>query len=125
MDIYVREVVIGTQEKVIVWVDDEIIHSIDKNHGDKYPPRDATANSHRQLINYFYQYARQMNVSFIFHSNVNSCAKFVRESNLFAQNGMNFKFIVNQTLADKPKAGCLLLCSLIKKQKLDAWGLAK
>jgi hypothetical protein len=79
MDIYIREVVIGNQERVIVWVDDEIINSIDKNVVPNNP-QDATANSHRQLINYFFQYARQMNVSFIFHQNVNSCAKYVRES---------------------------------------------
>jgi hypothetical protein len=54
MDIYVREVVMGNQERVIVWVDDEILHSVDKNLGTNYPPRDATANSHRQLINYIY-----------------------------------------------------------------------
>jgi hypothetical protein len=54
LDIYIREVVIGNQERVIVWVDDEIINAVDKNVGTKNQPKDATANSHRQLINYFF-----------------------------------------------------------------------
>ena len=54
MDIYVREVVMGNQERVIVWVDDEILRSIDRNLATNSPPKDTTAISHRQLINYFY-----------------------------------------------------------------------
>jgi hypothetical protein len=51
MDIYIREVVIGNQERVIVWVDDEIINSIDKNVGTNNSPKDANTTSHRELIN--------------------------------------------------------------------------
>jgi hypothetical protein len=51
MDIYIREVVIGNQERVIVWVDNEIINSIDKNVGTNNSPKDATTTSHRELIN--------------------------------------------------------------------------
>ena len=70
LEIYIREVIIGTQEKVVLWVDSEIFNSIDEKLGMTNPPSDPMIGSHRHLIKYYFNLGWRYNVSFILHSEV-------------------------------------------------------
>jgi hypothetical protein len=67
-------------------------------------------------MSYYHSLAWKLNFSFILHASSLSCGPFIK-TQLFEksyQNAKKFKFIVNQTLGQQPRAGVNLLCILIK-----------
>lgn len=76
MIIYLREVVTGHQENVIMWVDDQIFSALDPEIASK-SQQDPAMDKHKQLIKFVYNLQYQFNTTFIFKSGLTTASSYL------------------------------------------------
>lgn len=112
---YLREIVTGHQENVVLWVDDHIFSALDPKIAAK-SEHNPSMQMHKSLIKFIYDSHYQFNISFILRSGLTTASEYIR-SELFKtaiQSGKKFKFVLNSTYQGKPKAGALFLSKFLK-----------
>lgn len=93
--IYLREVVTGSQENIVMWVDEQIFSSLDPQL--QFDPSLFQESQFEKCIAFTYSFHYQFNVSFILKSNMTLASAYL-QSDLFKKQypkAKKFKFIIN------------------------------